>query len=256
MMKADDSSEAPGDDEAVNGSAAREARHFEIDVGEVEIGEDEAAGKHNRAKDAAYLRHRALIDVVLERGERLLEAHLQARDDRLVEAVASRLRLSSVATAPCPPPAAAEPLVSLSTDGQGKPSALLSSQQSDSVRPSATAIYAASMRRRRNPEGAPKEAASAREAQGPGQVAIFQRRVMSACSAAGVGDGADGSGDMLTRDDAFQAIMPPMPPRRRRQLGKLRVVGAVVAAVAGGSSGTGGSCGAGAAELRCTSEPP
>jgi hypothetical protein len=82
-------------------------------VGEVEIGEDREAVRHGRAKEEAYLRHRALADAVLERGERLLDHRLQARDDRLVEAVAARLgRPPALASAPRPfsAPAPAEPV--------------------------------------------------------------------------------------------------------------------------------------------------
>jgi hypothetical protein len=242
MMKFGHSSEAPGEDEVDNGRAARTARHFEIDVGEVEIGEDEVAGKHSRAKEEAYLRNQALIDVVLERGERLLEAHLQARDDRLVEAVASRLR---IATASVSQPAAAEPLDSLSIAGRAKPGTLLSYQQSDSVRPSATATYAGarSMRRRRNTDGVPQEPGSTGEAAGPGQAALLQRRLMAVCSAGVEGDGVVSRGDMRPGDDAAQASISAMPPRRRRPLGQLRITGAVAGGncpVAGWSSVAGG----------------
>ena len=83
------------DEEETEAGGGWEARHVEIDVGEVEIGEDREAGRHSRAKEEAYLRNRALIDVVLER----VEASLQARDDRIVDSVASRLRLSAAAIA-------------------------------------------------------------------------------------------------------------------------------------------------------------
>ena len=237
MMKFDHSSEGPGEDEAENGNAA-ETRHFEIDVGEVEIGEDEAVGKLNRDKEEAYLRNRALIDVVLERGERLLEAHLQARDDRLVEAIASRVRLSSAATVPVSLPRAAEPMDSLSTAGRATPSAPLSYQQRDSFMPTASFAGAKCVRRRRHPEGV-REGGSAGEPPGPGTAAFLQRRLMTVRSAAGVGESTDGREDVLLRSDATQAGLSSMPPRRRRPLNELRVTGAVAVAVAGGPFGAG-----------------
>mmetsp|Transcript_70483 Transcript_70483/g.188095 ORF Transcript_70483/g.188095 Transcript_70483/m.188095 type:complete len:150 (+) Transcript_70483:502-951(+) len=56
-----------------------EKRHFLMDIIEVEIGEDVEVGRHARAKEAAYQRHRAVIDVVLERAERLLDVRLQVK---------------------------------------------------------------------------------------------------------------------------------------------------------------------------------
>jgi hypothetical protein len=179
--------------------------------------------------------------VVLERGERLLEAHLQVRDDRLVEAVVSRLRLSSVATATAMQPAVAEPRDTLARSG--KPGAPLAYQQSDSVRPPSTASVAGAqdVRRRRRLEGGPQVQGSVGEAAGPGQIALLQRSLMPVIIAGSGGVGADGRGDMGPREEAGQPSVSPMPPRRRRPLGQLRVAAATVAAVAGRPAVAGGS---------------
>ena len=70
-----------------------EARHFEIDIGEVEIGEDQDAGRLSKAKEDAYRKHRALVDVVLEMGQKILDERLSAHHEQLC----GRLQPESVA---------------------------------------------------------------------------------------------------------------------------------------------------------------
>lgn len=80
-----------------------DARHFEIDIGEVEIGEDQEIGQLSKAKKRAYKQNRALIDVALERGDEMLEARLRERDEKLIEAIVSRLRPFFTAIPACYP---------------------------------------------------------------------------------------------------------------------------------------------------------